>query len=152
MKRCFFQIGFHWIKLFQLQTWMAPQHSKSIVDKFKKAENDILNALNRYENHIGNQVALVATSSLPTEKKIENFFVAVKNCPELRDLKSQITASLRACKIEICNVNNGFLKFIQLNVKDDNEQLASFLGLTDVRSLKAKRGANSTSRSLFRGM
>ena len=108
---------------------MARQQPKSLVDKFVAAENDIDSALKRYENHVGNQIANVASSSLSAELKLEAFIVAVRECKEWKDLRKQIFMSLKACKVEVWNVNSGFLKFIHLNVGSDNKELARLLGL-----------------------
>ena len=113
---------------------MARQQAKTLVDKFLAAENDIDCALKRYENHVGNQIANVASSSLSAELKLEAFIVAVRECKEWTDLRQQIFMSLKACKVEVFNVNSGFLKFIHLNVGSDNKELARLLGLeTDVK-------------------
>ena len=110
---------------------MSRNMSKSIVDKFNKAELDIGKSLKRFENHIGNAINGLAISTLPAERRLENFLRAIRDSNELNDLKSQISQSLKACKVEVCNVNNGLLKFIQLNVNLESSQLAVQLGLQE---------------------
>ena len=110
---------------------MSRNMSKSIVDKFNKAELDIGKSLKRVENHIGNAINGLAISTLPAERRLENFLRAIRDSNELNDLKSQISQSLKACKVEVCNVNNGLLKFIQLNVSLESSQLAVQLGLQE---------------------
>ena len=108
---------------------MARQQAKSVVDKFAAAEKDIDCAMKRYENYVGNQIANVASSSVPAEVKLESFILAMRDCKELEDLKAQILLSLKACKMEVCSVSAGFLKFIRLHVKPDNLELARLLGV-----------------------
>ena len=92
-----------------LKISMAPLHSKSIVDKFDAAEVAIGNALRRFENFLGSQVAHIATSS-SAEVRVQQL-LAIKESKELEELKMEINRSLRACKLEICSVNSGFIKF-----------------------------------------
>ena len=40
---------------------MAPEHSKSIVDKFEAAEKDIDRALKLFKNYIGSQIEFLKT-------------------------------------------------------------------------------------------
>ena len=110
---------------------MSRHFSKSIVEKFNKAESDIGKALKRLENHMGNAINGLATSSLPAERRLENFLLELSDSNELQELKTQISTSLKACKVEVCNVNNGILKFIQLNVTLENSQLAQQLGVEE---------------------
>ena len=118
---------------------MAPQHSKTIVDKFEAAEKDIDRGLKRFENYIGSQIASMATSSVSDELRLEEFILGIRDCKELQDLRSQISASLRSCKVEICNVNSGFLKFIKLHVNADNSELAGRFGISDKLSKSSNR-------------
>ena len=113
---------------------MSRHLSNSIVEKFNKAKADIGMSIKRLENHIGNAINGLATSSFPAERRLENFLLALKDSSELQDLRSQISMSLKACKVEVCNVNNGILKFIQLNVNLDDSQLARRLGIEEKQS------------------
>ena len=108
---------------------MAPAHSKSIVDKFEEAEHAIGNAIRRLENYLGSQIAQVATST-SAEERLE-ILLALKECKELVELKQEVNRTLKACKVEICNVNSGFVKFLMLNVDAESSELSRLLGVHD---------------------
>ena len=107
---------------------MARQHSRSIIAKFQSAEDNIANAINSLENHIGGQIARVASLSMSAEGRLESFIVSIKDCHELRHIRTIVSESLKACKAEICKVNSGFLKFLQMNVDPEHPELPRLLG------------------------
>ena len=109
-----------------LKTSMVPLHLGSIVGKFDAAEVAIGNAIRRFESFIGSQVAHIATSS-SAEVRVQQL-LAMKESKELEELKMEINRSLRACKLEICRVNSGLIKFLMLNVDTKNLRLPQLLG------------------------
>ena len=118
---------------------MSRQQSKCLVDKFLAAETDIDTAMKRYENYVGNQIANVASSAVSSEMKLKAFILAMRNCEELQDLKKQISSSSKSCKIEVCNVNSGFLKFVHLHVRPENNDLARLLCVeSDVKRVEGE--------------
>ena len=130
---------------------MAPSHSRSILDKFDAAEVAIGNAVRRFENFIGSQVAHIATSS-SAELRVQQL-LAIKESKELEELKMEINRSLRACKLEICSVNSGFIKFLMLNVDTENPRLSQLLGTDNVKVCDRGKVANvSSKRNLVKGL
>ena len=125
---------------------MAPQHSKTIVEKFDAAERDIERAFKRFENYIGKAVANMATSPLSAELRLEAFLEGIRDCKEIEDLRKQIAIFLKSCKVEICNVNAGFLKFVQLHVNAENSELDRHFGISSKLDNVDKRASSDRNK------
>ena len=134
-----------------LKISMAPLHLRSIVGKFDAAEVAIGNAIRRFESFIGSQVAHFATSS-SAEVRVQQL-LAIKDGKELEELKMEINRSLRDCKLEICSVNSGLIKFLMLNVDTKILRLPQFLGTDNVKLCNRGKVVNvSSKRNLVKSL